>query len=298
MITSSKISVAVFNGDEKTLVDPILGRPFSHNLDKIKYTTNHSEADYILGNLDYLECNRDYYKISQTEIFKRHSDKFVFWSMHDNPTFAYVDKKSIKFICQPLYNNKINKEYNVIPVPLQMRHYELEMTKDKDFIARMRSTTKENNFVYVGQIVYANRQWLRSLNLPKYDFEETKPIWGIKDTNSRVELNKQFCQRISKAKYCFAPRGVGSSSFRLYQSMMAGTVPIESGMIDYPFKEFVDWSSFTIKNEKNLINLLTNEEKYVILRENTIDFWDKYVDIPNCDKIIFESYISENFKRP
>ena len=54
--------------------------------------------------------------------------------------------------------------------------------------------------------------------------------------------------------------------------MMVGTVPIESGMIDYPFKEIVDWSSFTIKNEKKLINLLTNEEKYVILRKTQLIF--------------------------
>jgi len=297
MAILSKINVAVFNGDERTLIDPILGRPFSHNLDKVKYTTSYSEADYILGHLDYLECNRDYYIISQTDVFQKYSDKFVFWSMHDNPSFAYVDKKSIKFICQPIYNSDINKQHRVIPVPLQMRHFELEMTKDRDYIESIRNTKKENNFVYVGQIIYANREWLRNLDLPKYDFEETKPIWGIKDTKSRIQLNKDFCARISKAKYCFAPRGVGSSSFRLYQSMMAGTVPIESGMNDYPFKEFVDWGKFTIKNEKNLKSLLTNEEKYVILRKNAIDFWDKYVDIPSCDKVIFESYIGENFKR-
>jgi hypothetical protein len=288
---SSKIFVAVFNGNENTLKHPILGRPFSHNLDKIMYTPDFSDADYILGNLDYLECNRDYHIISQTEIFRKYQDKFVFWSMHDNPTFAYLDTKTIKFLCQPIMDPKTNKRYNVIPVPLQMRHYELEMTKDKNFINKIRNTKKENNFVYVGQIIYANRQWLRNLKLPKYDFEETKPIWDIKNTESRVELNKQFCQRISKSKYCFAPRGVGSSSFRLYQSMMAGTVPIESGMKDYPFKEFVDWNSFTIKNEKKMINLLTNEEKYVILRKNAINFWDKYVDIPSCDRIIFESYL-------
>ena len=87
-----------------------------------------------------------------------------------------------------------------------MRHYELEMTKDKDFITRVRNAKKENNFVYVGQIVYANRQWLRSLNLPKYDFEETKPIWGIKDTNSRVELNKQFLSKDFKGQILFCSK--------------------------------------------------------------------------------------------
>lgn len=289
---TSKLMVAVFNGDEETLKDPILGRPFSHNLERVAYTTSFSDADYILGNLDYLDCNKDYYKISQTEVFKKYSDKFVFWSMHDNPTFAYHEKKSKKFLCQPIYNHKINDQYNIIPVPLQMRHYELEMTNDRSFINSVRDIQKQNNFVYVGQIIYANRMWLRSIQLPKYDFEETKPIWGFKDVETRINLNKEFCKRIAKAKYCFAPRGVGSSSFRLYQSMMAGTVPIVFGMTDYPFKEFVNWDSFVLKEEKNYTSLLTNDDNYAIMREKAINFWDEYVYIPNCDKRIFDIYLA------
>jgi len=294
MAINSKISVGVLNGTEETLKDPILGRPFSFNLDRIEYTESYSKADYILGYLDYLECERDFYRIKMSDTFKKYQEKFVFWSMHDTPLFAYQENKSLKFICQPLSNPKVNNANNVIPVPLQMRHYELEMIKDLDFIEQCRRQEKINDYVYVGQIVYANRYWLRNINLPNYDFKETTPIWGIKETSKRIQLNKDFCKRISKSKFCFAPRGIGSSSFRLYQSMMVGTVPIVSGMLDYPFKEEVQWSDFCIVNKLDNhypFNTIPVGLEYDAMRSKAIKFWDEYVRIENCDRKLFEKYL-------
>jgi len=293
---TSKIKVAVFNNEINISKEPILGRPFSFNLDKIDLCNKYNEADYIFCNLHYLNCNEDYEIVKQSELFKKYSDKFVFWSMHDNPSFAYQETKSKKFICQPLYGHEINKKFNVVPVPLQMRHYEWNLIQDNLFIENCRNNEKIYNFNYVGQIIYANRQWLKTISLPKYDFEETKPIWHINTVDGRVGIVKQFCDRLSKSQFCFAPRGIGSSSFRLYQSLMVGTIPIIFGMNDYPFKDEVDWSEFSIENCNDYIQLLKSEEKIASLRKNGIEFWEKYVNIYNCDRIIFDRYLSGNQK--
>lgn len=292
------LKVAVINGDHSTLRDPIKGRPFSHNLDKIEYVEDVTTADWILGYLDYLECERDYVNIAQSRVFHAMPEKFVFWSMHDSPRFAYVEPYSLKFLCQPLANKSVNRRNGVVPVPLQMRHYELDLTRDASFLEELRQTTKSFDYVYVGQIVYAAREYFRTMSynrLDKYDFEATQPIWGVKDTKERVDMMKDFCRRLARSKYAFAPRGVGTSSFRLYQAMMSGAVPIVSGMMDYPFDDEVDWSEFCIINESHEnydFESLLDRTDYDTMRQKAIDFWEEYVRIDKCDRRLFDKYLA------
>tara|TARA_R110002126_G_scaffold105787_2_gene240245 strand:+ start:477 stop:1349 length:873 start_codon:yes stop_codon:yes gene_type:complete len=288
------LKVAVFNGTEETLRDKILGRPFSFNLEKITYTEDYDEANWILGNLDYINCNNDYAKICQSNVFRKMPNKFVFWSMHDSPNFAYAEPYSKKFLSQPLMIGKDNRLSNVHATPLQMRHYELDLISDLDFIEECRNAKKVYDFVYVGQIGYASRQWLADIQLDKYDLDITSPIWGVKDTITRVNMLKDFCLRMAKSKYAFAPRGIGTSSFRLYQAMMVGTVPIVSGMTEYPFSNNVEWKDFCIINDKQTdldFNSLTINTEYENMRQRGIQFWEDYVRIENCDKKLFESYL-------
>lgn len=289
---NSRIKVSVINGNEGTLRDPILGRPFSHNLHRIDYTEDHNEADAILLHLDYLECDRDFSRLSNTNLYKKYGDKCFCLAMHDNPNFAYKDSACTKFICQPLMGPAENSARKIIPIPLTMRHFEHEMIKDTFFIKECRASKKVNNFCFAGQTGYANRDKIFNYNLPKFDKERTKPIWHIKNKEERIKLNKNFCKRLSLSKFSFAPRGAGSSSFRLYQSMMSGTVPVISGMEDFPFKEDVDWNSFSILKTADPLELLEKtESEYNKLRSNAISFWDQYVNIENCDKILFQKYI-------
>tara|TARA_Y100001973_G_scaffold103293_1_gene170237 strand:- start:2965 stop:3762 length:798 start_codon:yes stop_codon:yes gene_type:complete len=265
-------------------------------MDRVEYVTDILEADWVLGNLHYLNCEEDYKKIANTRAFQVMPHKFVFWSMHDNPAFAYVENRSLKFLCQPLANKQKNKKMNIVSVPLNMRHYEVALTADRNFVEECRSVEKEYDFVYVGQIVYAHRDYLANLRLESYDFEVTKPIWNIKSTQERVDIMKDFCLRLARADYAFAPRGIGSSSFRLYQAMMSGAVPIVSGMQDYPFSEEVDWSSFCIiNNEQDQYDFdsLVGREDYEQLRQNAIQFWEDYVKNESCDRRLFDKYLAK-----
>ena len=67
---------------------------------------------------------------------------------------------------------------------------------------------KEYDFVYVGQIVYAHRDYLIHLPLESYDLEVTNPIWTITDTKSRVDMMKDFCRRLARAAN---PNGEGTA---------------------------------------------------------------------------------------
>jgi len=289
------MKVSVINGNKETLFDKILGRPFSSNLDKIEYTDNHKIADAILIHLHYLNCNQEFVSISESQEYKKYGEKCFCLAMHDTPSFAYSDKICHKFICQPLLSREENLKYKIISIPLTMRHFEYKMTRDRGFITECRNTKKINNFCFFGQTGYASRDLIYNKVLPKFDKEITKPIWHIQNEEDRIALNKNFCNRLAQSKYAFAPRGAGSSSFRAYQSMMSGTVPIISGMTDYPFSDEVDWSSFAITKNIDHISLLDKTEKeYEAMRRMSVSFWDQYVDIENCDKILFNKYICGN----
>ncbi len=282
------MKVSVFNNNKDVFNHEIEGRPFS-SIPDCNIIESHEDSDYIYGYLDFMNCNEDYDLISKSDIFKKYAHKFVFTAMHDNPTFAYRDTKSIKFISQPIKEPEINTKYNIIPQPLQMRHFELEISRDTKFIDELRNTPKQYDFIFIGNSKLRSRSFLHNINLRSYYTRRPVSIWGLKNVEDRLPILKEFYRDMAKAKFAFAPRGIGSSSFRLYQSLMAGTVPIIFDMMDYPFDDIVDWDSFSIRNlnkQYNFNNLKV--DNYNNMRDSGIDFWDNYVNIKNCDQKIYE----------
>ena len=55
---------------------------------------------------------------------------------------------------------------------------------------------------------------------------------------------KVFVRVMEKSYVCFCPRGFGGGSFRFYEAMQMGVVPVHIGDIDVrPFKNQIDWES-------------------------------------------------------
>ena len=287
------IKVAYYNCSLEEFKDPIKGKPFSHNLDRFKITQNYEEADLIFGYLDYLNCNQDYDKISRSEIFKTYAPKFVFYTMHDNPKFAYRDMLSTKIVCQPLTLD--TNTFNIIPCPLQMRHFELEMIQDQEYIEKCRNVTKKYDLFFKGQIRYQNRHKIVEQdygNLITY-FETTQPIWNVKG-KERVNLIKDFNLEMAHSKFSFCPRGSGSSSFRFFHSLMVGSVPIISGHTRLPFENEIHYENICIMldhNENDYVSKLRAKIEsidYDQMRLEGIEVWEKYFKIENTDKHLFD----------
>ena len=279
--------VSVLNGDETVFEDPTASRPFGFNRDKFTFCKNPYDADLVYINLDYLNCNEEFEEIASTKEFIDNATRCVSWTMHDSPVFAYTEAESTKLVCQPLYSKEMNEKYNVTTVPLQMRHFEYELIQDREFIDKCRNQDKIYDFIFVGQTKYAGREVFRPehLNIDNYLFRETSPIYHIKNTKERVSLLKEFCLELSKAKFCFCPRGMGSSSFRLYQSLMVGTIPLVYGMVSFPFSDEINWNEISIENHPlhNLQSIEYDTDK----RLKGIKAWDDYFSMPNTDSLIF-----------
>jgi len=209
----------------------------------------------------------------------------------DAPEEAYRTSE-MSFVAQPA-DEELNKKHNVIPVPLMMTdEYEI-LQKNPDLIEKLRNTEKTFDYNFVGQCHYVGREVFRDLDLESYDFEENpKGVYGLPKDQKHVSLIS-FLYRIAKCKFVFCPRGVGSSSFRLYQSLMVGSIPIVTGMNDYPFKDEVDWDSFCIRGKLSDLPALIEKSRSVDvekMRENGMKFWDEYCEYENLYSKLHEIY--------
>ena len=218
------------------------------------------------------------------------------YNYSDNPTCAYENKDLI-LIPNPLYEKDIKEEYNVVIVHLVM-HEQEKIIFDKTFLSECRKNRKKYEYGYIGDI-YKGRLELKDLELDSYFFKDTSndTIWHLNE-NDKVDRIKDFLNEVSLSKFTFCPRGNGSSSFRLFESLEVGSVPIITGMIDYPFRDKVDWDSFSIKGEsiKDLplliekANSLT-EYEYKVMRQNGIDFWEQYCRLDNYHDWVIKEFL-------
>lgn len=276
-------------------------RPLGLCRDRWELTDDFEEADWIYFYLDYLDCNEECRDLVSDPFWSKYAHKAIFYAMHDTPSFAYVVPEGIKFIAQPLMNRVQNQEHGVVSIPLQMRKFELEVIRDTDFIEELRCIPKEYDFCFIGQTGYRGREVFRpeNLKLPvgsKYLFRETQPIWGVKSLKERVKLTKDFCREVASSKFCFAPRGIGSSSFRLYQALMSGTIPIVYGMEDRPFEDELNWNDFSINGDwgldiEDFAAILEGDLE--AMREKATLVWDNYFHMEQTDRYLFEKYLEK-----
>lgn len=254
------------------------GRPFFST--NVEICEDPEAADFIFTYLGPSNPKR-MKKLKESPLFRRHEPKYVFYANYDSPQFAY-QTKSIKFLSQPLHGPKMNKAHRVIPCPLTMGDVEYQITKNRAFIERCRNVRKTTDFIFMGSNQnIGHRKFLRNLKLKNFVRIETSTIWHL-PMEKKIEKVKQFLLKTAEAKYCFAPRGIGTSSYRLYQALMVGTVPIVSGMKDYPFRE-VAWRRFCVINDRHQTNYgALFDGRCEKMRQIGMSFWDDYVFIPRC----------------
>jgi hypothetical protein len=115
---------------------------------------------------------------------------------------------------------------------------------------------------------------------------------------------KSFLKEIASAEFVFCPRGVGSSSFRLYETLMVGSVPIVTGMNQFPFKldENVSWGRFAVRGPTTLtvdsiqesikqLDYIRTGDRYPTMRYTGIDFWEKYCKQQSLNDYIIKNYV-------
>lgn len=281
------MEIKIYLTENKNSLD-VFDRPFyPTKKHEVSLTNDVSECDFILCQLKGNQ-QAHYNKVITTDLFKNHADKFVFYVNNDHPDFLYREDKSIKLVAQPAHTKERLDDYNITTIPLLMTDH-LDFHLDDDFLNSCRSVEKQHDFIYLGQL-YGDRLKLKNLHLDNFYLKSTSDIYHLPTATKRDKI-KNYLRELGKGKFGFCPRGGGSNSFRLYECLMVGVVPIITDVIQLPFTDDVDWSEFSIIGSMNNIEELIEKTKtidYEMYRQKGIDFWEKYCKYYNMNDTIID----------
>lgn len=249
------------------------GRPFAHV--DVRVVDDPASADVIFGHLDLRSGDLS---LVNADLYEQYERKYVSFAACDNPKFAY-ETQAITVLGQPLLGPDDNRRHRVLVAPLTFGWQHRDVDDDREFIQALRKTPKTHDFVFIGNIHKIHeRQFICKLDLPNFHrvVHHGKHFW-FKPLNVQLAARREFLRQVAAARFAFAPRGRGTSSFRLYEALMVGTVPIITGMPDYPYTDVVDWDSFAMRAARgdNFRELLDGRDE--AMRVAGMRFWDKYV---------------------
>ncbi|CAJ1376836.1 unnamed protein product [Effrenium voratum] len=110
-----------------------------------------------------------------------------------------------------------------------------------------------------------------------------RPGFSIGYRFSRI--TDEYFERIGECHFCFAPKGLGYWSNRLYEVLFAGCIPvILSDHIGLPFDDFLDWPSFSLKWPMNQVGpaLAEHLERLVANRKELVKDMHRQVVKNRC----------------
>ena len=246
----------------------------------------------------------------------------------DQPFEAYEDDNLI--LCpQPLYKKEKNIKFNVKAVPLLM--LEQSTILQKYDINKLRSRKRTYDFGFIGnlnhnyklefypmnkdglikvdedgysRVHYYEKEEFLEVNREIIDcvivdsFYERDPviIWGMEE-NKKIKTMKKYLDDLSQCNFVLCPRGTGTSSFRLYETLMMGSIPIITGMKDYPFDDECDWDSFSLRTDsiKDLQYLIDKAQELSNkdveeMKQNGIKFYEE-----KCRPDVFNDWVIETY---
>lgn len=117
---------------------------------------------------------------------------------------------------------------------------------------------KDIFFSFMGGSTSLVRKRLFNLRFERKDIliRNTSTYYHWDDTQAdRLLRQQEYADVLFRSHFVLCPRGAGSSSIRLFESMMAGAAPVLIAD-NYPLPPNVDWDSFLLKIPESGINKL------------------------------------------
>lgn len=227
------------------------------------YLTN-KNRDLLQPYLDNLDNNKKYFTVSQ------HDDAIIEKLPIDTVHFAAGGRAGgipIPLICSAIPREKISSS----------------VTKNIlcSFVGTISTTSG------LRQNLYQNLQ-----NVPGFYF--TSPRWWT-PTVSRDQFT-EFINITQRSWFTLCPRGYGLQSFRFFEVLQLGSIPIFVYNSEwFPFEDFVDWSTFSIcvhendiQNIPKIINSIPFEKRMEMLK-NGYKVYKEYFTLEQTSKTILKT---------
>jgi hypothetical protein len=197
--------------------------------------------------LDSLDPEQEYFCVSQ----------------HDDAIIENLPPKTTHF------NAGGNK--SGIPIPLVCSPINYPKTDKKIFCS------------FVGSITHPIRVKMNDKLLNKKGFEIFSKSWTPEVDSFEKDF---FLKKTSESLFSLCPRGYGASSFRFYEALQLGAVPVF--IYDkpwFPYEDMIDWDSFSVRiHEKDIDKI----------QEILIEFAPLAFKMNEKGKEIYQKYFSLN----
>ncbi|MDX2078482.1 MAG: exostosin family protein [bacterium] len=138
--------------------------------------------------------------------------------------------------------------------------------------------------VFRGKIV----QRLKKSKRIQTNFIIRHQFYGVVTTLQRHQYNQEFFQNTIDSDYILCVRGAGNFSYRLYETLACGRIPVfvnTDCVLPYDFE--IDWKQYCVWIEANEIDLIEQKvrdfhdklspEAFIALQKNCRKLWEDYL---------------------
>jgi hypothetical protein len=119
--------------------------------------------------------------------------------------------------------------------------------------------------------------------LPEYLIRDVAPIWGERSGPSLAAKTAEFVEIMCRSVFALCPRGYGRTSFRLYEAMQLGCVPVYIYDEPWlPYADVLDWTEFCVlvpaERVGQLHEILASKTQGEIdaMRQRAAELWPEY----------------------
>lgn len=196
-------------------------------------------------------------------------------SQHDDAIREYLPQGTLKFCA--------GGNAGGIPLPLVCSRIpnDLKVNLEKDIFCS-----------FVGSLTHPIRQNMISILEKDSKYKLIYRQWT--DKVSDVDMNN-FMNITSRSIFTLCPRGYGRNSFRMYEAMQLGSIPVYIYDEDWrAFKDNVNWDEFSVSihytNLNNLNSILNSisQDKIEQMSKNAIKAYDDFFSLESLSKQIIE----------
>ena len=239
----------------------------------VQYTTTPEEADVLVYPKKF-----DTSILKYIELAKQYNKKIYSFYNDDNDASTTIEDPLVLFRTS-FYNSKRKNNEYAMPVWSQ------------DLFVSDKSTRQKTTKPTVGFCGYIShpirKQSLDILNNNPYinkNFISRDAFWGGSPHNQNIR--KEYINNIVDSDFILCSRGAGNFSYRLYETLSCGRIPI---IIDtdcvYPCEDKIDWLGISIfvtdlKNLNESLNLFWSaitEKEYIDLQKHIRNTYKKFI---------------------
>lgn len=211
------------------------------------------------------------------------NNKFFTITQYDGGPLVNLNN-TIVFSCSGMFNTPKNNNLSYINIPL------LTEKQTPNFISR-----KKIKVGYLGRNTHKIREELLKI----YQHLDGYELINYFGTSASKKDNKLFRKLTSKSIFTLCPRGYGPTSFRLYESINLGSIPIYiSDDFILPFQDKIDWDKLALLIKLEDIDSIHKKVEKILYNNKHIEMlnYGKECNVKYFNMEYTSNYISEQIQ--